>query len=177
MKKLTNSKGLTFVELLAATLIMLLVSMGLVTGIALSNKEFILSVKQSEAQELYSTLSSLITNELRYTTELTYKENNEVETFYSVTFAIRDAATSLVSLNENDKETTDYGYLALGNSGDYNKLLGDASYPNSLGAKCKVYYNQTGNYFTVELDIGTIKGDSIYSNSFVVRSVNEISVK
>lgn len=177
MKKIINNSGMTLVELLAATLIMLLVSMGMVAGISLSNKEFITSIRQSEAQEIYSTLSNLITNELRYTTMIKYKNgsNSEVESFYSVTYAIKDDITSLVSLDEDDKETNDYGYLAFGHNGSYNKILGASSYPNNLGAKVSITYKETSKLFEVELDIGTIGGSSITKKKFSVRSVNNIS--
>lgn len=176
MNKIKNNNGFTLVELLAATLIMLLVTLGLTTGVALSNKEFVSSIRQSEAQELYSTLSSLITNELRYTNDVVLDGTN-VKTFQSVTYPLKHNKTGLVSLNEDgDVTTNDYGQLALGSNGEYNRLIGSASYTNNLGAKCSITYDNNKKLFTVSLDIGIIGGSSITSKTFNVRAINNIAV-
>lgn len=175
MKKINNS-GMTLSEMLVATILVVLVSMGLATGVALSNKEFIYSIRQSEAQEIYSTLSNLLTNELRYTTQVEYKNSNEVKSFYSLTYAIENSLSEVVVIDEDDKVVTnDYGYIALGNNSTFNKILGASSYPNNLGAKVSIKYNETSKLFTVNLDIGVIGGNSIINKSFNVRSINNIT--
>lgn len=179
MNKLKNNRGMSIGELLVATIIMLLVSVGLVTGVTLSSKQFVQSLRQSEAEELYSTLSTLITNELRYTNSLTLKNNNEVDTLFSVTYALKSKKTSLVTLDENGDELSyGYGQLAFGNDGEYNRLVGSASYTSyNLGANAKIAYDKDKNLFTVNLDIGIIDGDSIVSHSFDVRSINNITIE
>lgn len=181
MNKLKNSNGMTLTELLAATLIMLLVTVGLTTGIALSNKEFVASIRQSEAQELFSTLQSLINNELRYTNQVSYDDNGDVTSFFSVTYALKENPTySFVILKSNDEgddeETTiNYGELAIGNNGTYKRLIGDGNYPYNLGAMIKTFkYDADNKLFTVELDIGTDDGGSIISKTFNVRAINMV---
>lgn len=173
MRKI-NNKGFTLSEVLVATILMLLVSLGLTTGIALSNKQFVNSIQQSEAQELYSTLSSLISNELRFTTQINLN-NGDVLSFYSFTYALEDRETSLVSLDEKGNETETYGYLALGSNKKYNKLIGDASYPNNLGANGTIKYKD--GYFVINLKIGTIEGKEIISKTFNVIPLNSITTE
>lgn len=178
---LKNNKGMTLTEVLAATLIMLLVSLGLTTGVALANRQFVTSIRESEAQELYSTLSSLITNELRFTNTI-YVSNNDninqnVKGFLSYTYATNSGTNLMAVLNDDGILITDdsYGELAIGNNGTYNRLLGSASYPNNLGAKWSIIYNSSKKYFTVTLDIGIIGGNSIYESSFDVLPLNTIN--
>ena len=64
---MNKSKGFSLIELLAAILILSLVSGGLVTGVMLSNKQYKSSIRQSEASELYNTISSLLNYELKLT--------------------------------------------------------------------------------------------------------------
>lgn len=179
MKKIKNNSGMSLGEMLVATLIMVLVSIGLATGVALSNKEFIYSIRQSEAQEIYSTLSNLLTNELRYTRQVEYKEGSseEVKAFFSFTYNVESSLSEIVIIDKDDKVVTDdYGYLSLGNENTFNKVLGASSYPNNLGAKVTIKYNQTNKLFTVDLDIGVIGGSSIINKTFNVRSINNITI-
>lgn len=173
--KLSSRKGMSLGEMLVAVLLVLLVSAGLVAGVALSQRRFVSSLRQSEAQELYSSLSSLISNELRYTTNVYYVNgsSDEVVSFYSVTYAIKEDLTKLVALDSDGNETEDYGELALGVSGNYHRLLGSASYSNDLGAKANVTYDEEKKLFTVTLDVGVKNGNSILSQTFQVRALND----
>lgn len=178
MNKIKNSKGFTMIELLVSTLIVVLVSIGLAAGVALANRQFIKMNRYSEAQELYSTLNTLLTNELRYTNSVVIKNGN-VDSFFSVTYALKNERTSLVVLDEDGNETLlDYGQLALGNNGQYNRLVGSASYTSyNLGAKAVVTYDADKKLFTVDLDIGEVGGDSIVRDTFNVRAMNTVSVE
>lgn len=173
-----NSKGMSLTETLCAVALVALVSLLLTTGVSLAYKQYKSSIRLSESQELYVTLESLLTNELRYTNSVTLKNNNEVDTFYSVTYALRNADTRLYVLDENGNVTLGYGQLAIGDeeSESYNRLLGNASYTNNLGAKAKIYYDSTKSLFTVELDVGIIDENSLISKSFNVRAMNNINV-
>lgn len=183
-----NNKGMTLSEMLVATIIMLLVSVGLSTGVALANKEFISSIKQSEAQELYSTLSTIISNELRYTSEIYSSDNKTqdeitVSGFYSMTYSPSDKNTNpylLILTKDGSTTSSDFGQLAIGQGTNYNRVLNSASYPNNLGVRITVKYNQTKALFTVYLDVGTIGGDAIISNEpFSVRALksDKLSIK
>lgn len=173
-----NSRGMSLTETLCAVALVALVSLLLATGVSLANKQYKTSIRLSESQELYVTLESLLTNELRYTNSLSLKNGNEVDTFYSVTYALKNADTRLYVLDSDGKVTSGYGQLAMGDeeSESYNRLLGNASYTNNLGAKAKIYYDSTKSLFTVQLDVGIIDGESIINKSFDVRAMNNINV-
>lgn len=171
VSKIKSKKGMTLVELLCAITIMLLVSVGMVGAVTLSNKEFTTIMRQSYATQLHSTLSNLITNELRFTNSIVIDDKGNVESMFSTTYPIKQSLTSLVALDSDGKVTDGYGELAFGNSNTYNKILGSASYSYNMGAKVSIVYDQSNNYFTVSLDVGS-KDNSIYSETFNVRALN-----
>lgn len=175
-----RSKGFSLVELLAAILILSLVSGGLVTGIILSSNQYKNSMRQSEANELYNTISSLLTNELRFTNKIRYKTGtNEVEAFKSVSYQIDDEnLCNIYVLNDEGYLTIKYGHIALGeiNKNNVNYLIGAAAYTNGLGAKIHgIKYDTTEKLFTVDLDIG-YNDKSIIRNIFNVRALNTVIV-
>lgn len=61
-----KTAGLTLVEMLCCVVIMLLVSIGMVNGVSLAVRNYQSSLMASESQLLCSTISSLVTDELRY---------------------------------------------------------------------------------------------------------------
>ncbi|MDO4197864.1 MAG: type II secretion system protein [Erysipelotrichaceae bacterium] len=177
--KIKSKKGTSLTELLVAIAIMLIVSSILVAGVMLAQRQFIKSIRTSEAQTLYGVLEEVISNELRYTTECTLNNNNEVESFFSVTYAIKSQDTSLVTLDESGAETTKAGYLALGNKGEYNRLLSGSMYPHDLKAKASVKYvkDDAGKVkFVVDLLVAYEEAD-IVSGQFEVKAINLKQIK
>lgn len=181
MNKLKNSIGFTLSEVLVAVLIMVLASIGMVTAVVLSNNQLTKQTRLSEANELYTTLSSLITNELRYTGEISLENgNNYVSSFYSSTYAQKNKENS--SLEKVDEEgnivSNDYGYLALGSEKPYKLLVGVSTYGSyDLGANATIQYNQNLNLFTVTLKIGVITTkEQLLTYTFNVRPMNTIII-
>lgn len=174
-----NNKGFTLIELLVAILIVSLVSGGLVTGIVLSNNQYKNSIRQSEANELYNTISSLLTNELKYTNKIKMDETTkEVKSFKSISYQIDESSLcTIYVLYESGYPAGDnYGRIALGDNDKKNYLLGNAAYTNDLGAKIhSITYDRTQKLFTVDLDIG-YNDKSIIRNEFNVRALNWVTV-
>ena len=166
---------MSLAELLAAVLILGLVGTAMTGGVSAAARSFARSLRASEAEELYTDLQTILANELRYTTEITLKNGSEVDTFFSNTYAIKNARTYLAALDDDGAET-DYGQLALGAGGEYNRLLGRAAYPHKLGAAAKVFYDAAGNVFTVQLTISANGTPYLSDRSFQVRPVNEVTV-
>ena len=173
MSKLRNNQGMSIGETLVAVLILLLVSGGLASGVSLANRYYTKTLRTSEANELFSTLESLISNELRYTGEVELN-GNSLDVFFSPTFSNEDDLTKIVIVN-GDKELVNnkYGYVAIGNTSEYRYILAKGSYPNELGVKIKsITYDSTKGCFNVELDIGTEKIGTLIDKTFSVRCLN-----
>ena len=177
---MNNNKGFSLIELLAAIVILSLVTGGLVTGVILSSNQYKESIRQSEASQLYNTICSLLTNELRFTNKISYKEGttNEVEAIKSVSYQIDESnLCKIFVLYESGYDAgDDYGRIALGDNDKKNYLLGNAAYTNDLGAKIhSITYDDTNKLFTVDLDIG-YKDKSIIRNKFNVRALNWVTI-
>lgn len=165
---------MTLGEILVSVLIFALVSTGLMTGVVVSNNQLSKEVRISEANEPYTTLSSLLTNELRYTKQIKLN-NGKVDSFFSVTYAIQDNLASLIVLDDDSAVITnnDFGELAIGSYTNYNRLVGSATYGEfDLGARASITY--LNGVFTVQLDIGVkyTNDDPIISESLDVRAMN-----
>lgn len=179
VKRIKKNKGFTLTEMLCVVILLGLVSVGMVTGIDTGSRQFKKSVRISEATTLYSTLQTILSNELRFTNLRTMElEGNNVKTFYSMTYAIQDNPTGLYVLDSKQEKADvpltngTYGQLAVGDGTTFNRLLGKSSYTHNLGAKASITYHSAGQYFTVDLDIGIVgTNDSIVHKQFDVRNL------
>lgn len=79
--KLKDKKGLTLVEMLCTVAILVLVSMVMVLGVQLGVRSYAKSVSYSEAQVLCSTLTTTISDELRYSGTLKVDGSGSVTAF------------------------------------------------------------------------------------------------
>lgn len=174
---MNKSKGFSLIELLAAILIVSLVSGGLVTGVILSNNQYKSSIRQSEANELYNTISSLLNYELKLTNEVKL-DGNKLVAFKSISYQIDESSLcNIYVLYKSGYPVADdnYGRIAFGNDDKKNYLLGNAAYTNGLGAKLNITYDDTDNMFTVDLDIG-YDTKSVIHQKFNVRALNRVIV-
>lgn len=173
---MNRSKGFSLIELLAAILILSLVSGGIVTGVMLSNKQYKSSIRQSEASELYNTISSLLNYELKLTNEVKL-DGNKLVAFKSISYQIDESSLcNIYVLYESGYLAGDsYGRIAFGNNDKKNYLLGNAAYTNGLGAKLNITYSETNKMFMVDLDIG-YDTKSVIHQTFNVRALNRVLV-
>ena len=173
---MNRSKGFSLIELLATILILSLVSGGIVTGVMLSNKQYKSSIRQSEASELYNTISSLLNYELKLTNEVKL-DADKLVAFKSISYQIDESSLcNIYVLYESGYPVGDsYGRIAFGNNDKKNYLLGNAAYTNGLGAKLIITYDNTNKMFTVDLDIG-YDTKSVVHQIFNVRALNRVHV-
>lgn len=173
---MNRSKGFSLIELLATILILSLVSGGIVTGVMLSNKQYKSSIRQSEASELYNTISSLLNYELKLTNEVKL-DADKLVAFKSISYQIDESSLcNIYVLYESGYPAGDsYGRIAFGNNDKKNYLLGNAAYTNGLGAKLNITYSETNKMFMVDLDIG-YDTKSVIHQTFNVRALNRVHV-
>ncbi len=173
--KRNHRSGFTLTEMLCTVLLVGLMSVGLVRGVTLASKQYNRSVRYSSSYQLFTTLQTLISNELKYTNKITVN-GNEVDEFYSVTYALENNLTRLYILDSDGNITDGYGEVAIGDGTNFNHLLSTKSYSDSLGAKCKITY--TDGMFTVTLQVGVNDDSTPYvDQTFSVRSVETVSVQ
>lgn len=100
MKKLWNKlhshRGLTLVEMVIAAGVLSLLGLMLHTGLSMAQDSYYKMSEEAESQLLLSTLSDLISNELRYARDVKTEDNGMLQYYTSVNYGIN---TSL-SLDE-----------------------------------------------------------------------------
>lgn len=157
MKKLRNQNGLTLTEMLCTVIIVLLFSSLVAVGANAAVRSFRISMADSQAQELCSTLTTAISDKLRY---CTVEADNTV--FIQGVGYVKGPAKDIF--------TADSGQVYLRE----NKLLGAYAYPEGLKVKdFSVEYNDTERVFTVQFQIEDRRETKLAEADFQVKQINQ----
>lgn len=155
MKKLRNQNGLTLTEMLCTVIIVLLFSSLVAVSANAAVRSFRISMADSQAQELCSTLTTAISDKLRY---CTVEADNTV--FIQGVGYVKGPAEKIF--------TADSGQVYLGE----NKLLGAYAYPEGLkGREFSVTYEE--NVFTVQFQIEDGRDTKLAEAYFQVKQINQ----
>ena len=162
MNKLRDQKGLTMVELLATVVIVLLFSGLVAVGADAGVRSFRTSMADAQAQELCSTLTTALSDKLRYCTV----DTTEKKIFFhggGYVYYTGDDPMSVFSVNGD-------GQLELGGK----RFLGKAAYPQGLKTKKGDDFSIrfAGNTFTVSFQIINREGTTMTSADFQVKRIN-----
>lgn len=158
MKKLRNQNGLTLTEMLCTVIIVLLFSSLVAVGANAAVRSFRISMADSQAQELCSTLTTAISDKLRYCT---------VETD-----AVFIQGVGYVEGTAENIFTADSGQVYLGK----NKFLGAYAYPEGLKVQeFSVKYDGTKRIFTVAFQIKDRRDTKLAEADFQVKQINQMT--
>lgn len=150
--------GYTLVEMLSAIVVLLLFTALLVTGINLAVDTYTDSVATSEAQTLCSTLQTVVSDELRYATQINIDEQGNITGVFSSTYGQGASFT-----------TTEEGRVLLCDK----KILSEKAYPHGLKARVNIEkYDQTTKVFTVNISIYITDGKNLSEMTFDVKNLN-----
>lgn len=156
MKKLRNQNGLTLTEMLCTVIIVLLFSSLVAVGANAAVRSFRISMADSQAQELCSTLTTAISDKLRY---CTVETDNTV--FIQGVGYVKGPADKIFTVN-------DRGQVYLGE----NKFLGAYAYPEGLKVKeFSVTYEE--NVFNVQFQIKDRRETKLAEANFQVKQINQ----
>ena len=89
MSRLKSSRGMTFMELLCAVLILMMSTALVLVGVNLALTTYRANMEASEAQVLYSTLTTVISDKLRYCGTVETAEDGAVKRSNSSLAAVR----------------------------------------------------------------------------------------
>lgn len=171
-RKLKSRAGMSLLEVLCAVLILLLVSVGMTSAVTLAANQYQKSLRNSEAQVLFSTLRTVLSHELAYTS---YIENDPNLGVIILPPSI-PLDYSYGAITTDDSGEKGYGQIVFANPNDSterNFVLSKAAYTKGLLAKVtSITYSNTTHYFTVYLSIG-YNGTEYYGGEFQVKNVNE----
>ena len=156
MKKLRNQNGLTLTEMLCTVIIVLLFSSLVAVGANAAVRSFRISMADSQAQELCSTLTTAISDKLRYCTV----ETDAV--FIQGVGYVKGPAKDIFKVDLAS------GQVYLGE----NKFLGAYAYPEGLKVKdFSVIYEE--NVFTVKFQIEDRRETKLAEADFQVKQINQ----
>lgn len=158
MKKLRNQNGLTLTEMLCTVIIVLLFSSLVAVGANAAVRSFRISMADSQAQELCSTLTTAVSDKLRY---CTVEADNTV--FIQGVGYVYRSADKIFTVN-------DRGQVYLGE----NKFLGAYAYPEGLKVHgFSVKYDDTKRIFTVAFQIEDRRETKLAEADFQVKQINQ----
>lgn len=180
-KKLSDKRGFSLGELLAATVILLLASQVMTQGMAFATRMYNESLTRSHAKQLCSTLTNVIEKELRYTTSVNTDSDGTVLKYFSPTYGKTESAFAAIDENENKIDGTAGGEIAVQLTAEdgsryWQKLISSASY-SSFDLKATIQsVKLEGTTFHVILEITDKDGKKIITNKFDVIAVNAIKL-
>lgn len=180
-KKLSDKRGFSLGELLAATVILLLASQVMTQGMAFATRMYKESLTRSHAKQLCSTLTNVIEKELRYTTSVNADSDGTVLKYFSPTYGKTESAFAAIDENENKIDGTAGGEIAVQLTAEdgspyWQKLISSASY-SSFDLKATIQsVKLEGTTFHVILEITDKDGKKIVTNKFDVIAVNDIKL-
>lgn len=159
MKKLRNQNGLTLTEMLCTVIIVLLFSSLVAVGANAAVRSFRISMADSQAQELCSTLTTAISDKLRY---CTVEADNTV--FIQGVGYVKGPAKDIFKVDLAS------GQVYLGE----NKFLGAYAYPEGLKVHgFSVKYDDTKRIFTVAFQIEDGRDTKLAEANFQVKQINQ----
>lgn len=160
-----KTAGLTLTEMLCCVVIMLLVSIGMVNGVSLAVRNYQSSLMASESQVLCSTLTSMVSDELRYAGPVNWE--NPIS-FYSRSYGRRCVFAQNEERQVTLKPVDDGDYVGTG----FNLLPGRAYH---FGMRAKVTLSKkdkSDNTFLVNVLITDSQDRELVKNDFEVEKLN-----
>lgn len=161
MRKLRDRRGITLTEMLCTVLIVLLLTALLVVGIRFASKTYTESMRLSEAQELCSTLTSVISDKLRFCGTVTPGADGSLDHIFIQDLGSVEGEGAAFQVDAD-------GQLTLGST----RLLSSAAYPRGLRVRdVSLRYDSASSIFIVALQVGTAD-NTLAETSFEVRRLN-----
>ena len=164
MKKLRSRRGMTFMELLCSVVILLLASALIAVGARFCVKTYKDSITLSQAQTLCSTVTTAISDKLRYCGTVTQDSEGGVTQIFIQNVGSVEGDEQKEAFGLNDS-----GQVMLGSS----KLLSTAAYPEGLKvANLTLDYDGTSRVFTISFQIENSGGETLAETEFQVLRIN-----
>ena len=163
-----KTAGLTLTEMLCCVVIMLLVSIGMVNGVSLAVRNYQSSLMASESQLLCSTISSLVTDELRYAGAVDWGKD-------PIQFGSPSYGRCFFSQNDEKQVTLNTVSDAGIDTGKSYKLLPSRAYHFGMEAEVTLKQKQkenSPNTFSVTIVVSAPNGAELAKSQFDVEQLN-----
>lgn len=165
MMHLKNNRGVTLVEMLSTIIVVLLVSALVAAGVSFGTRNYRSSMAMSQAQTLRSTLTTVLSDKLRFCGTVITNEAQEVLEIF-----VRDIG-SVEGEEQGEAFGIVDGEVLLGE----NKLLGSAAYPEGLKVSgLTLTYEETTEIFSVSFCITDQQDKELAKTEFQVKRINSV---
>jgi len=158
-KKIKSQKGFTLIEMLAASLVLILLALILNTGLNTAMKSYRKMTAESETEVLLSSLTNTLSDELRYARDIVTKENGDLDRYLSVSYG------------RNTTLTVEDGQLYANGK----RVLASGAYGNGAYTieSFEIKYDKDKEVFTVNLKVKNAENISAEA-SLEIRPLNSI---
>ena len=157
-QKLKSSRGLTLVEMMAAVAVLALLGLMLHTGLTMAQDSYYKMTGEAESQLLLSTLTDLLSNELRYARDVVTDEGGNLQRYTSVNYG----RNTTLSLNENAQLEANGRQMLSGGA------YGNGAYRIETWS---IVYDKAAKLFTLQLKVSG-RGSISQETEFSVRCLN-----
>ena len=157
--KLKGNSGSSLMEMLCVVGISLLIGAALIVGLDFATGFYKKTVSDSEARILSSTLTTAVTDELRYIGSYETDPAGGLTGFFSQSFGRLTGG-----IGSKD------GRIVLGSGSDEHELLSPAAYTGGITADIDVVFDETAGVFKVKLSV--INGENAIDSEFEVKPLN-----
>lgn len=157
--KLKSNSGSSLMEMLCVVGISVLIGAVLIVGLDFATGFYKKTVADSEARILSSTLTTAVTDELRYIGSYETDPEGRLTGFFS-----QSCGRLTGGFGSED------GRIVLGSGGDVHELLSDAAYTNGITADIDVVFDETEGVFKVKLSV--FNGEEVIESEFEVMPLN-----
>ena len=161
MGRITDKKGMSIIEILSAIIVIILLTAVLVTGVRLGVKAYTKSVSMSEAQILCTTLTTVVSDELRYTGTIYLDSEGNVTRFF------------IHNKGEGSFGQDAEGHVTIGGE----SVLSKSSYPYGLKAEVAVAMDASKEIFNVAVTVRSKTDHVLSGNSFQVKPIMNKDLK
>lgn len=175
-KKLKDSSGLTLVEMLCATVILVLLCLMLNSGLGMAIKTYQGITAESETQLLLSSLSDALADKLRYCVVYTDEATGECSGTSIGEITVNNGRIFVTgSVSGEQKPLLPDG--AYGNSdgfykGNYQVTIGSSAPGGADSAALKDIYQKDTNSFAVKLTVKDVNLNITKTRELTVRCLN-----
>ena len=160
MKKLKSKRGMTLIELLCGIVVLLLITSLLTVGVRFGVKTYRTSMASSQAQTLCSTITTAITDKLRYCGNVSASGDK---------IFIKDIGSVYGDAESGGVFKVEDGEVLLGSK----KLLGSKAYPEGLRVdQLRLDYASDTRIFSVSFIVTDSAGTELAASDFQVQKIN-----
>ena len=161
-RKIRSSRGFTLVEMLCTVVVLVLISALMAIGVRTAVQSFRKSVMSSESRVLCTTLRTIVSDELRYSSNI--EQSNDKWTYFSQSYG---GQGSSFSTDENGQ------VVVVNRNNEIKNVLSAKSYSYGMRANVNITdYDADTRIFSATVTVTDQNGKTLAETDFQVERLN-----